>query len=138
MSLCFLSLKIEKVFNKILLEKLKNEGFDGLSEALIALFPYIDEEMMTSSKLSKKVGYSRQAVHKHIKKMQELGYIILKFENQKEKSIKLTQKGEKLIKSANLKIKNIEKNLEDIVGKNELYAYKINQGKIFRFLEDLV
>ena len=77
MSLCFLSLETSKIFNKLILENLETNGFDGLSEALIILFPYIDENKnITSSQLSKKVGYTRQAMHKNIKKLETISTTI--------------------------------------------------------------
>ena len=72
-----MSLDSSKSFNKLILSDLVNAGFDRLSEALLILFPYIDEnEKITASQLSKKVGYSRQAMHKNIKKLKELDYIV--------------------------------------------------------------
>lgn len=138
MSLCFLSLETSKVFNKLILEYLKNNGFDGLSDALIVLFPYIDEyEKLTASQLAKKVGYTRQAMQKNIKKLQEFGYITLFQENQKEKIIKLTSKSKKLITAANHYIAYIENKLSEQIGKKELDAYICNQIKIYEYLKSI-
>ena len=126
MSLCFLSMETSKVFNKRILESLEESGFEGLSEALIVLFPYIyDEQIITSAKLAKKVGYSRQAMHKNIKKLVDFEYIVLVSHNEKEKSIELTPKGLELINKANEYISNVEKDLSKLIGKKELDKYKI-------------
>ncbi|UPT77850.1 HTH domain-containing protein [Sulfurovum sp. XGS-02] len=138
MSLCFLSLETSKVFNKLILEYLTSNGFDGLSDALIVLFPYLDEyEKLTASQLSKKVGYTRQAMHKNIKKLEEFGYITLVQENQKEKIIQLTRKSEKLIITANQYISHIENELSIQIGKKELEIYKDNQAKIYEYLNSI-
>lgn len=138
MSLCFLSLESSKVFNKLILKDLTNKGFQGLSDALIVLFPYIQEsEKTTSSKLAKKVGYSRQAMQKNIKKLEEYGYITLTTENQKEKYIYLTPKSKNLMLIANEYILKIENELAKTIGEKELNAYKKNQIKIYEYLESL-
>lgn len=138
MSLCFLSLETSKVFNKLILEYLKSNGFDGLSDALIVLFPYLDEcEKLTGSQLAKKVGYTRQAMHKNIKKLEEYGYIALAQENQKEKIITLTSKSEKLITAANQYISYIENKLSEQIGKKELDQYKDSQMKIYEYLKSI-
>lgn len=138
MSLCFLSLETSKIFNNLILENLENNGFEGLSESLIVLFPYINENSnITSSQLAQKVGYTRQAMHKNIKKLEELGYIKLLSQNQKEKIICFTNKGEKLIVEANKFISTIEKSLENIFGKDEFEKHIKIQFKIFNYLTEL-
>ncbi len=138
MSLCFLSLESGKVFNKVILERLQKEGFEGLSEALIVLFPYIDQAQNISiSELSRQVGYSRQAMHKNIKKLEELGYITLSLENQKEKTVHFTSKSKKLMIEANNIILEIEAELSSLLGKGQLESYRINQGKIYSYLTSL-
>jgi DNA-binding MarR family transcriptional regulator len=138
MSLCFLSLETSKVFNKLILKSLEKSGFDGLSEALIVLFPYLYEnEKITSSQLAKKVGYSRQAMHKNIKKLVEYDYIMLIFENEKEKSIQLTSKGLNLINIANECIYSIDSMLSSLIGEKELNKYKETQNSIYEYLQSL-
>ncbi|QOP42081.1 MarR family winged helix-turn-helix transcriptional regulator [Sulfurimonas marina] len=139
MSLCFLSLETGKIFNKVIMQRLQEKGFEGLSEALIILFPYIDQaKKISSSELSRQVGYSRQAMHKNIKKLEELGYITLTLENQKEKMIAFTPKSEALMQEANGIIEAIENDLSELIGKEELEAYKNNQAKIYARLHSLL
>jgi len=138
MSVCFLSLETSKIFNQLILQHLVNNGFDGLSEALVILFPYLDEyDDITASQLAQKVGYSRQAMHKNIKKLVELGYITLEQENQKEKIIKLTDKSEKLLIEANKYISDTEDRLSELIGKKELAIYKMSQTKIYEYLQSM-
>jgi len=137
MFLCFLSMETSKVFNKRILESLEKSGFEGLSEALIVLFPYIyEEQIITSAKLAKKVGYSRQAMHKNIKKLVDFEYIVLVSHNEKEKSIELTPKGLELINKANEYISKVEKDLSNLIGQKELDKYKETQSKIYEYLEN--
>lgn len=139
MSLCFLSLESSKVFNKIIYKNLQEEGFDSLSESLIILFPYINDiHKPTASQLAKHLGYSRQAMHKNIKKLEDSGYITLIQENQKEKIIKLTTKSQKVIAIANQSILKIEEELSDLIGKRELEKYKKNQIKIYEHLNSIL
>ena len=138
MSICFLSLETSKLFNKLILENLEKKGFHELSESLIILFPYINENKnITIYQLSKKVGYSRQALHKNIKKLEASGYIILISSNQKEKIISFTSRSEKLMIEANSFISIIEKELEKLLGKKELECHIKNQIKIFDYLENI-
>jgi len=138
MSLCFLSLESGKVFNKVILERLQKKGFQGLSEALIVIFPYIEQAQNISiSELSRQVGYSRQAMHKNIKKLEELGYITLSFENKKEKTVDFTSKSKQLMIEANKIIQDIESELSSLLGKEHLESYRINQGKIYNYLTSL-
>ena len=138
MSLCFLSLEMSKIFNKLILQKLEEEGFDGLSESLIILFPYIlENKKITASQLAKKVGYSRQAMYKNIKKLEDYAYITLILENQKEKSIQLTPKSDKLILLTISYIEQIEENLAKRIGKKELDKYIKSQEEIYNYLDSL-
>ncbi|WP_345979860.1 winged helix-turn-helix transcriptional regulator [Sulfurimonas sp. HSL3-2] len=139
MSLCFLSLETTKVFNELILKNLQSNGFEDLSVALITLFPYIDgDEKITASQLSKLVGYSRQAMHKNIKKLEEADYITLLQENQKEKIIKLTLKGKELMSVANRYISTIENEVSELIGKKELDKYKENQMRLYEYLRSKV
>lgn len=137
MSICFLSLETNKIFNELILKKLEEEGFDGLSISLVILFPYIDSyKNISISNLAKKVGYTRQAMHKNLKKLELLEYIALESDsnNKKEKSIKLTKKSEELIKIANSFINQIQKELSSKVGEKQLQEYIKNQQMIFDLL----
>lgn len=139
MSLCFLSLETGKIFNKAILERLQKSGFEGLSEALIILFPYIEQsQKISSAELSRQMGYSRQAMHKNIKKLEELGYVSLTLQNQKEKIITFTAKGEHLMQEATKIIKGIEDDLSELIGQEKLETYKSNQAAIHAYLHSLL
>ncbi len=136
MSLCFLSLETSKVFNELILKELEKCGFLGLSSSLITIFPYIKEyENISISSLAKKLGYSRQAMHKNLKKLEKLGYLIFLQEvNKKEKRVLLTSKSEDLINKANKFIQKTQDELSLLVGKEELDKYIKTQNEIFKFL----
>lgn len=138
MSLCFLSLETGKVFNELILKELEKEGFLDLSSSLILIFPYIKEyENISISNLAKKLGYSRQAMHKNLKKLEELGYLtFVQQVNKKEKSILLTDKSEVLIEKADRFIEKTQKNLSKLIGKEDLEKYIEVQSKIFDFLNE--
>lgn len=136
MSLCFLSLETSKVFNELILKELEKCGFLGLSSSLITIFPYIKEyENISISSLAKKLGYSRQAMHKNLKKLEKLGYLtFLQEVNKKEKRVLLTSKSEDLINKANKFIQKTQDELSLLVGKEELDKYIKTQNEIFEFL----
>lgn len=138
MSLCFLSLETGKVFNELILKELEKEGFLDLSSSLILIFPYIKEyKNISISNLAKKLGYSRQAMHKNLKKLEELGYLtFVQQVNKKEKSILLTDKSEILIEKADRFIEETQKNLSKLIGKEDLEKYIEVQSKIFDFLNE--
>ncbi|MFK2822343.1 MarR family winged helix-turn-helix transcriptional regulator [Arcobacter sp. YIC-80] len=138
MSLCFLSLETGKVFNELILKELEKVGFLDLSSSLILIFPYIKEyENISISNLAKKLGYSRQAMHKNLKKLEELGYLtFVQQVNKKEKSILLTDKSEVLIEKADRFIEETQKNLSKLIGKEDLEKYIEVQSKIFDFLNE--
>lgn len=140
MSLCFLSLETNKIFNELILQKLEEEGFEGLSVSLLVLFPYFDSnENISISNLAKIVGYTRQAMHKNLKKLESLNYITLENDlNKKEKRVKLTTKSKKLLEIANGFILKIETELSDKLGKTQLETYKKNQQQIFNILQEKI
>lgn len=136
MSLCFLSLETNKIFNELILKKLEDEGFDGLSLSLVVLFPYFEtDENISISNLAKKLGYTRQAMHKNLKKLESLDYITFEVEeNKKEKLVKTTNKSKKLMQIANDLIIEIQNELSKKIGKKQLQEYIKNQGQIFDIL----
>lgn len=137
MSTCFISLESNKIFNQLILRELTNRGYEGLSLALIVIFPYIESAKDISiSGLSKKLGYTRQAMHKNIKKLEAAGYITLVCENdnQKEKIIRFTKLGEALMADSEKIIRNIEEEMKSVIGKKEFEQYRIYQQKIHNYL----
>lgn len=125
MSICFLSLETSKIFNQLILDELTTQGFEGLSHALIVLFPYIDEyKGINASGLASKIGYTRQAMHKNLLKLETLGYILFEpGENKKEKAVLLTEKGMELMKIATAFIEQIQQELSELLGEQGLNEY---------------
>ncbi|WP_321471027.1 MarR family winged helix-turn-helix transcriptional regulator [Halarcobacter sp.] len=140
MSICFLSLETSKVFNELILKKLEKEGFDNLTSSLITIFPFIDEyNDISISALATKLGYTRQAMHKNLKKLENNLYI--KFEqadNKKEKIVKLTKKGKNLVLVANSFIQSIQEKISQQVGQEELNRFIKTQEEIFEILNSKV
>lgn len=137
MSTCFISLESNKIFNQLILRELTDKGYEGLSLALIVIFPYIESDKNISiTALSKKLGYTRQAMHKNIKKLEEAGYITLVSEknNQKEKIIRFTELGKALMDDSEKIIRRIEDEMVGIVGKEAFELYQVCQQKIHNYL----
>jgi DNA-binding MarR family transcriptional regulator len=138
MSICFLSLETSKIFNQLILDELSKQGFDGLSSALIVIFPYIHEyKGITPSALASKIGYTRQAMHKNLIKLETLGYITFESgANKKEKAVLLEKKGMELMKSATAFIDNMQQELLDLLGEQRLHEFMESQYKIIAHLNN--
>lgn len=138
MSICFLSLETSKIFNQLILDDLSSQGFNGLSNALIVLFPYIDEyNGITATGLASKIGYTRQAMHKNLIKLETLGYIAFSSgTNKKEKAVLLTQKGMELMKSATVFIENTQQELSELLGEKGLQEYMDYQSQVVTHLNN--
>lgn len=136
MSICFLSLETSKVFNELIVKELEEKGFDGLSSSLIVIFPYLNEyKNISISNLAKKLGYTRQAMHKNLKKLEALEYIeVVSSNNKKEKFIALTSKSESLIDEANNYINKVQYEIEQKIGSEALNSYIKSQQQIFELL----
>lgn len=139
MSTCFISLESNKIFNQLILRELTDRGYEGLSLALIVIFPYIESgKDISISGLSKKLGYTRQAMHKNIKKLEAASYITLVYENdnQKEKIIRFTKLGEALMVDSEKIIQSIEEEMKRVIGQKEFEQYQIYQQKIHNYLNE--
>lgn len=138
MSICFLSLETSKIFNQLILDELTEQGFEGLSSALIVIFPYIDEyQGITATALASKIGYTRQAMHKNLLKLETLHYITFESgANKKEKAVVLTQKGIDLIQSATTFIEKTQQELSILLGEKTLQEYMECQYQIFTYLNE--
>lgn len=135
MSLCFIALESNKLYNQLILSELEAYHYEGLSLSLVVILPYIDiYRDISIANLAKMLGYSRQAMHKNIKKLEELGYVeIKKLPSKKETSVFFSEKGEELMKIAKAYIDKIEDELTLLVGEDELLSYKKNQIKMNTF-----
>lgn len=138
MSICFLSLETGKIFNELILHELSAQGFEGLSGALIVLFPYIDEyKGISATGLASKIGYTRQAMHKNLIKLESLGYITLEpGPNKKEKAVVLTTKGMALMDAATTFIEKVQNELSELLGEKNLEEYMQSQNRIFTYLQN--
>jgi len=140
MSICFLSLETSKIFNDLILKKLQDEGFGDLTNSLITIFPYIMEfENISISNLSLKLGYTRQAMHKNLKKLEQSDYIYFESsDNKKEKIVRLTKKGESLMSVANKYIQSLQEEISNKLGFKELNQFIKSQEIIFEILNSKV
>lgn len=140
MSICILTLQTSKVFNELILQRLEEKGFNDLSLSLLVIFPYLDEyKDISISKLAQKVGYTRQAMHKNLKKLEELGYITFEIkDNKKERVISFTEKSFNMMDISNKYIKELHKELEEFFGEKDLTMFKKTQENLFNFLSKKV
>ena len=136
MSLCFSSLEVSKVFNSLIAKELSLKGHQHLSSSLIVIFPYLKSSPLISiSSLATKMGYTRQAMHKNLLKLEELGYVeVVKGVNKKKKTVVLSAQGEHVITIAETFIGSIYTHLREQLGDEALQQYLTTQSQILSFL----
>lgn len=137
MSFCFNSLRSSTLFNQIILKELHRLGYGDMTPALLGIFAFLAEaEPLSVSMLAKSLGHTRQAVHKNVVRLESAGYLQLRTrpQNQKEKVIVLTHKGETLVRHAMDVIARTQKELADFIGTETFADYLQKQQQLADFL----
>lgn len=99
------------------------EDNDILSSS--AILTYVDHGVVTISAIAKKLGVSRQAVHKSVQTLAKKGYLTLKEgEDKREKMIEMTMEGEGLLQCRQEVMAKVEKAIEQTIGEGELKELK--------------
>ncbi len=99
-------------------DKWKDLSNEELSSSETYILAIVEKGEFTMAEIARRIGISRQGVHKIIKGLIERGYVEFKEkpDNKRDKSVVLTQHGEKCCREIN-KIKiEIEKEIEDNIG----------------------
>ena len=140
MAFCFNSLRSSTLFNEIILTSLHASGYEGLTPALLELFAYLaDAEPPSVSALAKSMGYTRQAAHKSVGKLEKTGYVRLETrpQNRKEKIVFLTPKGDALVRQSLEVIARTEAKMAAFVGADAFASYLRMQDELTAFLAQL-
>jgi DNA-binding MarR family transcriptional regulator len=99
------------------------EDNDILSSS--AILTYVDHGVTTISAIAKKLGISRQAVHKSVQALAKKGYLFLQEgEDKRERVICMTDDGQGLLKCRQEVMAKVEGIIEENIGKNELKELK--------------
>lgn len=99
------------------------EDNDILSSS--AILTYVDHGIITVSAIAKKLGISRQAVHKSVQALAKKGYLTLREgEDKRERMIEMTKDGEGLLKCRQEVMAKVEAMIEQKIGNSELNSLK--------------
>lgn len=99
------------------------EDNDILSSS--AILTYVDHGIVTISAIAKKLGISRQAVHKSVQALAKKGYLTLREgEDKRERMIEMTKDGQGLLKCRQEVMAKVEEMIEKSIGKEELNSLK--------------
>ncbi|MGM0533766.1 MAG: MarR family winged helix-turn-helix transcriptional regulator [Campylobacterota bacterium] len=123
----FLLLQKLHIIEELSQQEAKNYGYEDndilSSSRILAL---IDNGIITVSAIAKKLGVSRQAIHKSVRKLCDKGFI--KFcdqsENRKNKNIIMTKSGHELLACRKDVMATVEKKIESKLGKREYKKLK--------------
>lgn len=94
----------------------KENNEEELSNTETYILSLIEKNNITMSEIARVIGISRQGVHKCVRNLENKGYVKLDYmiNNQKEKSVVLTEKG----KGCYNIINNIKSQIEDEIKNN--------------------
>lgn len=126
MDIKFLLLNKLSIIEDLSLEQAKQYGYedkDIISSSKILAF--VDNGVVTISSIAKKIGISRQAVHKVVKNLADKGFLILAHEmNKRDKQIQMTQKGQELLVCRQEVMQKVEDRIAQNIGEEEFCKLK--------------
>ena len=126
MDIKFLLLNKLSIIEDLSLEQAKQYGYedkDIISSSKILAF--VDNGVVTISSIAKKIGISRQAVHKVVKSLADKGFLILTHEmNKRDKQIQMTQKGQELLVCRQEVMQKVEDRIAQNIGEEEFCRLK--------------
>jgi DNA-binding MarR family transcriptional regulator len=105
-------------FDESLLKTLANRGWPELSHAQSLVFAHLDRGGTRISELARRTGVSRQAMHRTVGDLEELGLLNLATDptNQSAKLVILTEKGQANVAAALEAFADIEVELAGRIG----------------------
>lgn len=125
--------EIDNAYRRITIPYIQSHGFPEFTSGYLQLLSQLDmlSEVKTAV-LIERVGVSKQAVSRMIKKCEELGYIERKVDNDDERNkvIGFSKKGVELMSTAADAIKQAEKEIEKVIGSKDFKALKSLTSKV--------
>lgn len=126
MDIKFLLLNKLSVIEELSLQEAKVYGYDDsdiISSSKILTF--VDNGVVTISSIAKKIGISRQAVHKVVKNLALKDFLVLEHQNNKrDKQIQMTQKGQELLQCRHAVMTKVEAQIAQKIGEKNLCELK--------------
>lgn len=107
-------------FDKGLLLTLVDRGWPQLSHSQSLIFAYLDRPGTRISELARRIGVSRQAVHKTVRELQKLELVTLRSDpsNRSAKLVTMTETGQANIDAAIDAFADIEDELASRIGES--------------------
>ena len=107
-------------FDKSLLLTLADRDWPQLSHSQSLIFAYLDRQGTRISELARRIGVSRQAVHKTVRELEALGLVTLRHDpsNRSAKLVTLTKRGQANIDAAIDAFEDIEDELASRIGES--------------------
>ena len=126
MDLKFLLLNKLSVVEELSLNEAKAYGYDDIDIISSSkILTFVDNGVVTISSIAKKIGISRQAVHKVVQNLAMKGFLQLEHQNSKrDKQILMTKKGEELLKCRQEVMSKVESQIAHKIGKENLCEIK--------------
>jgi DNA-binding MarR family transcriptional regulator len=114
-------------FDESLLLTLASRGWPELSHAQSLVFAHLDLGGTRISELARRVGVSRQAMHKTVGDLEELGLLNLVTDptNRSAKLVRLTDKGQANVEAALDAFIDIEVELASRIGPSSVQALRL-------------
>lgn len=116
----------QRQLDQELLHRLEEAGWKGLHRAHSLVFGELAAGCGHTSQIAKRLGVSRQAVHRTVMELVDAGYLRLEEDDQSRrlKTIKLTKKGVRVSADANRIFVNLERGLARTIGKGAVASFR--------------
>lgn len=113
-------------FDDALLQRMHAAGWTDLTRSSSMIFSYLDPEGSRPAELARRIGISRQAVHKTLNDMVASGLIELAPDptDQRAKVVVLTAHGEEHVASARQILVELEQELESRIGHERMMGLR--------------
>ena len=109
-------------FDDALIARMDASGYPGLTRSTSMIFSYLDPEGSRPVDLARRIGISRQAVHKTLAEMVESGLVTLAPDptDQRAKLVMLTELGREHVVVARQILADLEQELDARIGSERL------------------
>jgi DNA-binding MarR family transcriptional regulator len=129
---------LKRQFDAWAIAELIKKGYDDFKMAYMPLLMNIHPEGITNNELAKKARVTKQAMSKVVKELDEYGYIKTEVDGSDKRSsiIFLTAKGKRLVLSARNRLYDMEKEYEELLGKNNFHQLKQQLLEIIHYHDE--
>jgi len=115
-----------------LMGRLRDEGFTTISEAQLVFLGELDCGVNHAAELARRLGISRQAIHKSVRDLSSLGLLETASHPElgNQRIIRFTLEGERLISRARAHFAMLDKTLQSSMGANGLADLNATLAKL--------